>query len=401
MRKYKAFVIDGKKLVRNTCLTIIAFIIAVIGISILFHTGKTVTLPPTNIMTNMVGSALPAVGAANEKYPKVKSTFKNITSEIMTLLFSFNPLDTRTVFSAEVPTAKLLESTGVQKILAMQQPPLKSAPPISSKPSPTQAPEPTPLPENSSPIKTINSAADAQNITVSNETNYGINVEEMLNAPLSLDLSGTDPKILITHTHTTEAYAPDGAKAYDRTESDRSGNPSENVVAVGNEIAKVFESHGIHTLHDTEIHDEPSFNGAYASSLKSVERYKEQYPSIQIVFDVHRDSIVYADGTKAKVATVIDEQSAAQLMFVVGTDEGGLFHPQWRENMKFALQLQNTINKKYPKLMRRINLRHERFNGHTTNASIIIEVGTSGNSLNEAIFGATRAAECIADYLKK
>ena len=101
----------------------------------------------------------------------------------------------------------------------------------------------------------------------------------------------------------------------------------------------------------------------------------------------------------AKPVTEIDGRKAAQLMFVVGTDANGLYHPNWRNNMTFAIQLQNAINNKYPTLMRYINLRQERFNGHTTNGSLIIEVGSSGNTLDEAIYGMTLAAEVIADYL--
>ena len=147
------------------------------------------------------------------------------------------------------------------------------------------------------------------------------------------------------------------------------------------------------------MHDEPSFNGSYAHSLVTVQEYIKKYPSIQIVFDVHRDSIVYDDKTKAKVVTEINGRSAAQLMFVVGTDEKGLYNPDWRENMTAALHFQKAISERYPTLMRHINLRRERFNGHTTHASMIIETGTGGNSLDEAIYSISLAAECIADYL--
>ena len=101
----------------------------------------------------------------------------------------------------------------------------------------------------------------------------------------------------------------------------------------------------------------------------------------------------------ADSSTEIDGKTAAQLMFVVGTDQKGLYNPDWRENMKAAIHFQSEISAKYPKLMRHINLRRERFNGHTTHASMIIEVGTSGNSLEEALYGIRLAGECIADYL--
>ena len=123
------------------------------------------------------------------------------------------------------------------------------------------------------------------------------------------------------------------------------------------------------------------------------------YPELSVVLDLHRDAFIYDDGSKAKFVTEIDGEKTAQLMLVVGTNGGGLDHPNWRENMKLALKLQNRICEKYPTLMRGVNLRKERFNGHTTPGSMIIEVGSSGNTLSEAIRGAELAAAEIADFL--
>lgn len=276
---------------------------------------------------------------------------------------------------------------------------------------PTEEPQPTPGAEssadgeNQADIKAINAGQNANSnsneIKIGNQTSYGVDINKMLSEPLDIDMSVDGPKVLIVHTHATEAYAPEGAQKYNREESDRSMENTENVVAVGNEVTEIFNSRGIETLHDTALHDYPSFNGAYADALSSIEWYLSEYPSIQVVFDLHRDSIVYDDDTKAKVVTKINGKNAAQLMFVVGTNEKGLYHPDWRENLKFALKLQDKIDQKYPNLMRHVNLRQERFNGHTTHGSLIIEMGSSGNSLEEAKYGMSCAAECIADFLNE
>ena len=173
----------------------------------------------------------------------------------------------------------------------------------------------------------------------------------------------------------------------------------ENVIRIGNVIEEELKKAGIEALHDKTLHDYPNFNGSYANSLKTIEKYKAQYPSIQAVFDVHRDAFVADDGSKAKFVTDAGGAKAAQLMLVVGTDAGGLEHNNWRENMKLALQLQQFISEKYPTLMRGVNLRRERFNGHTTLGSLIIEVGASGNSMSEAENGARCAAQRIGEYL--
>lgn len=252
-------------------------------------------------------------------------------------------------------------------------------------------------------IKAINAGqnanSDTNEIKIGNHTSYSVDIDGMRKEPLSFNMNEEGPKVLIIHTHATESYSPEGAKRYSSGDSERSLDTSQNVVAIGDMVEKIFSERGIETLHDRGLHDHPSFNGAYQDALNSIEDYLNKYPSIEIVLDLHRDSIVYDDGTKAKLITKIEDKDAAQLMFVVGTDEKGLYNPLWRENLKFAIKLQDAIDKKYPNLMRRIDLRQERFNAHATKGSLIIEMGSSGNSLSEAKYGMERAAIVIADFL--
>ena len=401
MSKYKAVVIDGKKLIRNFVIGALILAVALLGILYVMLSEEKGAGTDGAGMTAIIDQVLPAVGAANDGVEKAKMTVSGTIGKITDFLFSFNPFDTRTVFSAELPITETVCSSGLVKTATtkIERGNAQPTAPAAATPPPVEEVIPT---ENQAPIKSIDAAQVAENaskIAIGNQTAYGINIEEMLSSQLSLNMAGDGPKILIVHTHTTEAYAPEGAEVYDREESDRSMDNAQNVVRVGDAVSEIFNSYGLETLHDPTVHDYPSFNGAYAASLNTVEKYLKQYPSIQVVFDIHRDSIVYDDGTKAKVVTEIDGKNAAQLMFVVGTDEGGLYNPDWRENMKLALQFQNAINQKYPKLMRYVNLRKERFNGHTTKGSMIIEVGTSGNSLEEAVYGASCAAKCIGEFL--
>lgn len=408
MRKnYRAVVIDGKRIIKNLIIFLLILTVTILG-AVCFSIERketTSSAADTALPVQIIESAFPAIHAANNGYQRLQDTASDGIASAASLLFSFNPFDAETILSAEFPTVKLISSGGLVRLALAQR---AEAP--AATPAPTAAPTPAPTeapavidPERQGAIRAIDAAqkaGDETNIAIGNQTSYPINIAEMLAAPLSFDFTQQGPKVLIVHTHTTEAYSPEGATVYDKEAGDRSNDPSQNVVRVGDIICEVLNNHGIQTLHDSKIHDQPSFNGAYASSLATVEDYLAEYPSIQIVLDVHRDSIVYDDGTKAKVVTDIEGQSAAQLMLVVGTNEGGLYHPDWQENMKFALQLQNAINQRYPSLMRYVNLRRERFNGHTTKGSIILEVGTSGNSLNEAILGARCAAECLAEFLQ-
>ncbi len=122
---------------------------------------------------------------------------------------------------------------------------------------------------------------------------------------------------------------------------------------------------------------------------------------INVVLDIHRDAIVSKNGTQLKVISDINGIKTAQVMFVVGTDAGGLKHTNWRDNLIFAAKIQKHTEEKYPGIMRPLNLREHRFYQHTTPCSIIIEVGTNANKLSEAKEGASLIGECIADVLKE
>ena len=391
MKNYKAIVIDGKKLYRYSgCVLLFILVVILIRFAVLTDTLSLFT-PEANIR-----NVFPSASAVNNGYAKALQSLTEHCRQAVRLFFSFDPEVPYEIVNAELPLVEQVQGTGIAKMAA---PP----PVVSSSPAPALPKQSNEIPaENQAPIKVVNLSPDKSNngkIIIANETSYSVDIEEMLSQKPSIDMSVAGPKVLVIHTHATEAYSPEGSSVYDITAGDRSQNVQENVVRVGKTLANILNSRGIATIHDTILHDYPSFNGSYAHSLSAIEEYLKQYPSIQVVLDIHRDSIVYSDNTKAKPLTQIDQKDAAQLMFVVGTDEKGLTHPNWRENLRTAIHLQNTINQKYPTLMRHINLRQERFNGHTTNGSLIIETGASGNSLKEAEYGLSLAAECIADYL--
>ena len=318
----------------------------------------------------------------------------------LAFFLSFDITDSRTVIAGELPLLRTV-SRGPLAVMANGETVAAYNPRGADTGGGSAEPD-TPA-GGTYPIKTIDSsqgkALGKGKILIRNETDYGIDINEMLSSKLKLDMKGAGPKVLILHTHATEAYSAEGATEYLSDRSDRSLSEEENVIRIGNVIEEELKKAGIEALHDKTLHDYPNFNGSYANSLKTIEKYKAQYPSIQAVFDVHRDAFVADDGAKAKFVTDAGGAKAAQLMLVVGTDAGGLEHNNWRENMKLALQLQQFISEKYPTLMRGVNLRRERFNGHTTLGSLIIEVGASGNSMSEAENGARCAAQRIGEYL--
>lgn len=362
--KYRAFVIDGRKVIKNTVSGVLGIALAALIISGAKLGGVELSAKKDNF-----SESNQTVSRASE----LLSPFRAVCSEAAA--FKYATANTEAVFSEQKGESKpTLEKSGTIVSLTGEL-----------------------------PIKSIDSsqqkAIGTEKILIKNETEYSVSATELLNEEIGLDMSRQGPKILIIHTHGSESYTPEEKEFYTEGTGDRNTDTEFNVVKVGDEMTKVFEKAGIEVIHDRTMHDIPSYNGSYQSSLGSIESYTAKYPSIQVVLDIHRDAIVYGDKTKAKVVTKIGGKSTAQLMFVVGTNAGGLTHDNWRENLKLAVKLQSAINKKYPSLMRGINLRRERFNGHTTKGSLIIEVGTSGNTLSEAVRGASLAAEVIADFL--
>lgn len=397
MKKYKAVIIDGKKLIKTASSVLAAGALCGIVISAAFSESSPLSLfnlSPEGIISDV----LPAAGAAQN----TESAPSKILSSIAHILSGVNLNNPIEIVNAEIPVFSAVNQSAAAQLAddSIYVHSYNGTIPESvlAENIPSDIPE-----ENRAPIKGANLSPNkngSAKISIGNETDYSVDIDEMLSSPPAIDMSQNGPKVLVIHTHATEAYSPNGSSVYDTEKGDRSTDKNQNVIKAGDALCDILNKKGVETIHDTELHDYPSFNGAYAHSLSAIENYIKKYPSIQIVFDVHRDSIVYEDKTKIKSVTEINGKTAAQLMLVVGTDQNGLENPNWRERLKTAIHFQNEINKRYPTLMRHINLRKERFNGHAANGSMIIETGTGGNSLEEAIYGISLAADCIGDYLK-
>ena len=204
------------------------------------------------------------------------------------------------------------------------------------------------------------------------------------------ETGGDEPLVLILHTHGTEAYRECAGGNY------RSRDPSLSVLCLGEQLADRLNGAGISALRLSDLFDAPDFNLAYSNAASAIRDTLALYPSIRYIFDLHRDSVVLGDGTVCRTsASLEDGTRAAQMMFVVGTDEAGAIHPGWRDNLGLAVRLQTALNREHPNLMRDINLRSASFNEQYTPGSLLIEIGSSGCSLEEA----KKAADLLADAL--
>ena len=255
--------------------------------------------------------------------------------------------------------------------------------------SAVSSPEKLPLPTPGAP----------GNVNITNSTDYTVNISDYLIGPPSF--LNNDVSVLIVHTHTTESYTQSVNHTYTPTDTDRTTDKNFNTARVGKEIYDILKQNGIKVIHDTTINDYPSYNGSYNRSGTNISNAIKNDPSIKIVLDVHRDAIEGTNGEKIKYTTAIDGKNAACIMFVAGSNLSGSEHSEWETNMQFAATLQQHIQALYPGLMRPLNFRSQRFNQHLAPGAIIVEVGTNGNTLDEALLGARYFANALADYILK
>lgn len=234
---------------------------------------------------------------------------------------------------------------------------------------------------------------------ISNSTDYALSQQD-LQLPFAAELTEEEPQILILHTHGSEAYTPAEAEGIVWSGEYRTTDSRYNVVRVGDEMAAAFAEAGVSVLHDRTLYDYPSYTGAYDRSLSAIQSYLTQYPSIQIILDIHRDAVADSGGRQYKVVSALEDgTTAAQLTLVVGSDGSGLTHPDWMENLRLAVALQNQVLAEYPALMRPLLLRNSRYNQHAAAGSLLVEVGAAGNSPEEAALAGRLLAEQMVETL--
>ena len=236
---------------------------------------------------------------------------------------------------------------------------------------------------------------------VRNETGFSDeSIErELEDGSLSLGLVSTgEPQVLILHTHATESFETYDSDIYDSRNTWRSTDNHSNMVAVGRAMAEMLRAEGIGVLHDTTQHDYPSYNGSYERSAQTVREYLREYPSIQIVLDLHRDAMQRNDAIVKPVA-VIDGKKAAQIMIIAACDDGAMNIPRWRENLQFAVELQNYMEEIAPELSRPVYLCYRKYNMDLTPGSLLLEFGSNANTLEEAVYSAELAGQALANLI--
>ncbi len=213
-------------------------------------------------------------------------------------------------------------------------------------------------------------------------------IPALLAQPLSWSLETEEPAVLILHTHSTESYTKQ-AEDYKETSRWRTLEEDYNMLSIGRRVGEILEEKGIAVIQDRQLHDYPSYNGSYTRARKSIREYLEEYPSIQLILDLHRDASG-TEGKQMRTLAQVEGTDSAQLMLVMGVN-----HQDYEENLSLSLKLHTLLEQAHPGLMRPLQLRAARFNQDLSPGAVLVEVGAAGNSHAEAMTAAEALAKAI------
>lgn len=244
----------------------------------------------------------------------------------------------------------------------------------------------------------LDAAGQVRNVT--SVSNKMVLEESRLLPDFTVEKNG-EPQVLIMHTHATESYEPYERDFYDASFNSRTTDRSMNMAAVGDKIAEQLEAAGIGVIHDTTLHDYPSYNGSYDLSRETVKKYLEEYPSIKIVLDVHRDAIERESGERIAPVAAVDGKNAAQVMIICGCDDGTMNMPDCMKNLRFACLLQRQMESDYPGLTRPVLFDYRKYNQDLTTGSILIEMGGHANSIEQAEYSGELVGKSLAKCLEE
>ena len=200
--------------------------------------------------------------------------------------------------------------------------------------------------------------------------------EKLLEKEISVSDPNGGPQILIYHTHSQESFA-----------DSIPGDKNTSIAGAGEYLAMLLkEEYGFEVLHHTGEYDVETRDYAYSYALPNIEAILNEYPSIEVVIDLHRDAVA----EDRKLVSEQNGKQAAQVMFFNGLshtkkqgDIAYLENPYIEDNLAFSFQMQVLCNEYYPGLTRRIYLKGYRYNMHLCPQSLLIELGAQTNTCEE------------------
>lgn len=221
--------------------------------------------------------------------------------------------------------------------------------------------------------------------------------EAAVSMPGKIAISKNSPQILIYHTHSTESYMPNTAGNYHTL------NEKYSVISVGNILAKELQDkYKYKVIHDKTKHDKESYAYSYANSLLTVKNNINKYKSLAVILDFHRDAfdmekLSNAERTakKTEYTASINGKKAAKIMLVIAKG-----NPNYKELEKFAVYIKQKMDKLYPGLFLRIDVKDRgKYNQYFSNHSMLVEVGCMLNTTEEAQYSGELFARVLGEVI--
>ena len=244
--------------------------------------------------------------------------------------------------------------------------------------------------------------APPNSIASRNSSGRAVDIAAALKTALTPRFTDTDePQVLVIHTHTTEQYMRYDAGYYNAADRERTTDVTRSVCAAGDALVKTLASHGVVAIHDKTVHDSPQYSGAYTRSAKTVQRYLDEHPSIQVVLDLHRDALTEGASGIVKPTVTVNGKKAAQMMIIAGVvSTDALPNPHTKQNLALAAQWQKALAENYDGLMRPLSTVGSRYNQHLHVGYLLVEIGGEGNTVAEAVYSAQLLGKTLAELLK-
>jgi stage II sporulation protein P len=256
-------------------------------------------------------------------------------------------------------------------------------------------PQPITVPEEPVPTEPaalpVFSGEEAERVYIRGTGPEAVDVPALLETVLDLELTGDGPAVLIVHTHTTESYTMDG-ETYAESSAYRTLDPEYNMISVGDRLKELREAAGIGVIHAREIHDYPNYNGAYGRSRETIQAMLEEYPSIRLVLDLHRDAASDGNGGQFDSSARVEGKESAQVMLVLSTAYEG-----WSHSMNLAVKLTALLERTHPGVTRGILTRASLYNQDLGIPALLVEVGSAGNTRQEALVVVEALAQALVE----
>lgn len=341
-------------------------------------------------LTSCLNKTIPTMSKINEEYKKIEK--ENKETETKNYLEEFIKTEMSSIKGIELAEKNKQQKTNeednqtktVENNQSTDTQENEKITLASNEATKTEVVTPNPIAENAN--------VQYGNVKIKNQTTYNL-TEDILNPDIKID----NKNILIFHTHSCESYTPSEKYQYTQTGNYRTTDKNYSVIRVGTELENYLKQYNINVIHDTSYHDYPSYTGSYTRSLQTVENILKTNQS-DIIIDLHRDAV----GSRPDYAPTvkIGDDYAAQIMFVIGTNEGGLWHPNWQQNLKFAVKVQQKAEEMYPGLFKPIMLTKSRYNQHTGKYANIMEIGSTGNTLDQCLTSMKYLSAVLNEVLK-